>query len=92
MSRIPELPDGPPDSRDVLDRSRSDSGLDGSVEIRDLLHYMADQVLHCVEAFGANEKVETGLSTSPTRLGLALHTTGGLGLSSRRLANVGTMR
>ena len=58
ISRAPELPEGPPDSRDVLHLTRSDSGLGGSVEIRDLLHYLADRVLHCVEAYVVNEKGE----------------------------------
>ena len=36
-SRVLDLPEGPPSSREVLQLKRSDSGLDGSLEIRDLL-------------------------------------------------------
>ena len=55
LSRVVELPEDPPAFRDVLHLTRSDEGLAGSVEIRDLLHYLADRVWHYVEAYGVDE-------------------------------------
>ena len=54
--RAPELPEGPPDSREVLHLTRSSYGLDGSVEIRDLLHDLAARVLHSSESYGVDER------------------------------------
>ena len=56
IERAPELPEGPPDSRAVLHLTRSSYGLDGSVEIRDLLHYLADRVLHSSVSYGVNTR------------------------------------